>query len=321
MRLQPNSGVARRVAGTGSTSTRRTRTQARLRLRAPGKQGSTSSAENEAKRGPYWGDIGTLITGLATAGALIFTALSVQATQDQVAITRDQSVTAQQGQLTDRFTKAVEQIGAGKLEVRVGGIYALERIAQDSPRDHPAVMDVLATFIREHQHSTRDSHASLPADLQAAATVVFRRDTTNDPQGYRLDLVGANLAFLDTRNANLTNADIVAADFSWADLPGADLRNVRANEANFTGAKLNGANFDDATIPVAEFATAELDSSSFRKAVANDTSFRFSFFRNATVAGADFEGVDFTGAKLKGTDLGRTNRDGASGLPTRHAPG
>jgi hypothetical protein len=42
----------------------------------------------------------------------------------------------QQGQITDRYTKAVEQLGGDKLHVRLGGIYALERIAVDSQRDH-----------------------------------------------------------------------------------------------------------------------------------------------------------------------------------------
>ena len=56
--------------------------------------------------------------------------------------------------MTDRYTKAIEQLGSDKLDVRIGGIYALERIARDSARDHPAVMEVLTTFIREHHGSS-----------------------------------------------------------------------------------------------------------------------------------------------------------------------
>src|SRR4029453_11591667 len=37
-----------------------------------------------------------------------------------------------QGHITDRYTKAIEQLGRDKLDVRLGGIYALERIATDS---------------------------------------------------------------------------------------------------------------------------------------------------------------------------------------------
>jgi len=92
----------------------------------------------------------TLGAGLFAAGALIFTARNslfaqrtAQATQRTVQLT-------EQGQVTDRYTKAIEQLGSDKLDVRIGGIYALELVALDSPRDHPNVMEVLAAFIRGH---------------------------------------------------------------------------------------------------------------------------------------------------------------------------
>jgi hypothetical protein len=51
--------------------------------------------------------------------------------------------------ITERFSKAVEQLGSDKLEVRLGGIYSLERIAYDSDRDHWTIMEVLTSFIQE----------------------------------------------------------------------------------------------------------------------------------------------------------------------------
>ena len=57
---------------------------------------------------------------------------------------------SREGQVTDRYTKAIEQLGSDKLDVRIGGIYALERVARDSAKDHPTVMEVLTAFIREH---------------------------------------------------------------------------------------------------------------------------------------------------------------------------
>jgi hypothetical protein len=49
-----------------------------------------------------------MLTALAAVGALVFTGLSLQATQE--------------GQITDRFSKAVEQLGTkDSLEVRLGG--------------------------------------------------------------------------------------------------------------------------------------------------------------------------------------------------------
>ena len=60
---------------------------------------------------------------------------------------------AQEGQITDRFTKAIDQLGATnpdktpKIEVRLGGIYALERIANESEKDHWPIMEVLCTYV------------------------------------------------------------------------------------------------------------------------------------------------------------------------------
>jgi hypothetical protein len=63
--------------------------------------------------------------------------------------------------VTARYTKAIEQLGSGKLDVRIGGIYALERIAHNSPQDQPAVLEVLAAFIREQL--MRNGHRKSPA--------------------------------------------------------------------------------------------------------------------------------------------------------------
>jgi hypothetical protein len=73
-----------------------------------------------------------------------------------------------QGQITDRYTKAIEQLGSDKLDVRLGGIYALERIAKDSERDHPTVVEVLSAFVREHSDPVHtESEPSMAKVLNA----------------------------------------------------------------------------------------------------------------------------------------------------------
>src|ERR1700745_1109179 len=96
----------------------------------------------------------TLGAGLVAVAALVFTAVnfsllrrnSEQADQWQ----RRTHELTEQGQVTDRYTKAVEQLGSKELDVRIGGTYALERIARDSAKDHPNVMEGLNAFIRAH---------------------------------------------------------------------------------------------------------------------------------------------------------------------------
>ena len=131
--------------------------------------------------------------------------------------------------MTDRYTKAIEQLGSEKLDVRIGGIYALERVARDSARDHPTVMEVLAAFIREHSREQwppsgpggqEQARPTPRADIQAAA-VIGRRDRRGDIQ--QIDLSGADLPGANFSGADLTGADLSGADLSGADLSGADL--------------------------------------------------------------------------------------------------
>jgi len=56
-----------------------------------------------------------------------------------------------EGQITERFTKAIELLGSDNTAMCLGGIYALERIAKDSPKnDHRQVMEVLTAYVREN---------------------------------------------------------------------------------------------------------------------------------------------------------------------------
>src|SRR3569833_4079303 len=82
-------------------------------------------------------------TGVAALVAVYYTARNAGTARRTVQL-------AEQGQVTERYTKAIEQLGSDKLDIRLGGIYALERIATDSARDHPTVMEVLADYVREH---------------------------------------------------------------------------------------------------------------------------------------------------------------------------
>ncbi len=42
------------------------------------------------------------------------------------------------GQIIQLYSRAIDQLGSEQLHVRIGGIYALERVARDSEKDHPS---------------------------------------------------------------------------------------------------------------------------------------------------------------------------------------
>jgi hypothetical protein len=215
--------------------------------------GSATGTLHETALDNARGRLLTLGAGLLAAGALWFTARNF--------------ILSREGQVTDRYTKAIEQLGSEKLDVRIGGIYALERIARDSARDHPTVMEVLTAFIREHSReqwplSEHDTDPTPPRtirpDVQAVVTVVGRRDRRRDIRGRRIDLAGAVLIDAHLTSADLTDAILFGADLTGAHLGSADLTGAYLGSANLTGAILFGAILTGANLTSANLTSANL---------------------------------------------------------------
>jgi hypothetical protein len=149
---------------------------------------------------------------------------------------------ARAGQVTDRYTKAVDQLGENdKPQVRVGGVYALERIARDSPADQRAVIDVLVAHIREGRARARSLSlvSEIPIDIAAALQVLGRLSRGDEGPIYdlrELDLRGASLS-----SANFSRCWFDGTQLDDASLIGANLRGAVLEKATLTGAKLTGA--------------------------------------------------------------------------------
>jgi uncharacterized protein YjbI with pentapeptide repeats len=262
----------------------------------------------------------TLGAGLFAAGALLFTALnfnllrrnSEKADQWQ----RHSYELTEQGQVTDRYTKAIEQLGSATVDVTIGGIYALERIAYDSPRDQSTVMEVLTACIREHSNQPLHEPTAEPGrhepepvtrpDIQAAVTVIGRRDTKYDRRRINLrqvhlpgaDLPGANLADADLTSVNLTSAVLSEADLTSADLTGAKL-----SYAKLRSTKLTGANLAYALLRGADLTNAKLDNANLREADLRDAKLHRANLTAAKLTGAILAKAELTSADLTGADL------------------
>jgi uncharacterized protein YjbI with pentapeptide repeats len=248
-----------------------------------------------------------LAGGLAAVGA-VYTARSFTLNRE--------------GQITERFTRAVDQLGHDEDDVRVGGIYALERIARDSAADHPAIMEVLTAYVgrRSRAAATRSQdegdasqqpegeatpgaaeqhpgaldrllHQQLeqPADIQAALTVLARRETSLDVRP--LDLSESRLEGADLRAADLKRANLFGADLKGAYLHGADLENAYLVRANLKGADLGEAHLKGAYLRGAHLERA--------------------YLRGAHLEGAYLRGVHLEGADLSAGHLERAHLPGA----------
>jgi hypothetical protein len=93
----------------------------------------------------------TILQAIAGLAVLVTAVLGFQQlTQDrqQTAITRDLTLS---GQASERFTEAIDQLGSERGEVRLGGIFTLERIAKQAPEigldNRLSVIEVLVTYL------------------------------------------------------------------------------------------------------------------------------------------------------------------------------
>ena len=55
---------------------------------------------------------------------------------------------ATEPRITEPYTKAVEQLGSDEAPVRFGGLYALERLAQDNPAHRQTIVNVICAYLR-----------------------------------------------------------------------------------------------------------------------------------------------------------------------------
>lgn len=253
------------------------------------------------------------ITGVTALGALVFTGLSLNATRDQVVVAQQQNKVSEQGQYTDRYAKSVAQLdqsGPEHLQGRLGGIYALERLAHDSPRDQPTIVEILSAFARTNRPTATFSREGWPTcpspqpltpDTQAALAVLSRRDHTrdnativdlshsclNDVTLNGIDLSGANLSYANLNGANLRRANLNGANLRGADLTGTDLNNADLNHATLSPVNLSGAH-----LLAAELRDAQLSSANLSYANLSDANLRRANLRDAYLNDSDLSGAD-----------------------------
>ncbi|MUN41674.1 pentapeptide repeat-containing protein [Actinomadura litoris] len=253
------------------------------------------------------------VTGLVVIVGVVFTAAGLLYTARTLDTTR-------QGQVTDRYTKAVEQLGSSKREVRTGAIYALERIAADSPRDRLTIRDVLAAFVREHDPGPSTKTSKLPREPDTdvdAALIVLARRTADPPSSAELDLhnvrvpnarfpkesddlgrvIGANLGGADLTRADLTRASLYNARLPGANLYAAKLRGATLDLADLGGAELRDADLFGAHLIGAYLRSANLNGADLRGAILNDADLRGADLRGAILNDADLRGADLRGSE------------------------
>jgi uncharacterized protein YjbI with pentapeptide repeats len=281
------------------------------------------------------------LAGLVLAGGLYFTAQTLRLNRESAERASESAARTyeleREGQITERFTRAIDQLGNKELDVRLGGIYALERIAKGSADDRGPIMEVLTAYVREHapwpprptkeaeeeaeeagsaEHRAPhdDEDARINTDVQAVIAVLGRREPSGR-QEHRLDLSSADL-----KGARFAEAPdeghFERAIFSRTRLENATLHRVILTGADLTGADLTGADLTGATLADADLQGADLTGANLEGADLTGANLEAAHLKEANLAGAKLPGallagVHLPGARLRWADLAQANLAGA----------
>jgi uncharacterized protein YjbI with pentapeptide repeats len=181
---------------------------------------------------------------------------------EELALTRQNIV-------AERFSRAINQLGSDKMDIRIGGILSLDMLAKANADYHWPIMDVLASYIQENTKASYERAASavelgwdavelppLPNDIYYALLALTNRNTQHDALANNyIDLSGSCLCYA----AVAADADLRWCDLSNTHLEMASFRRTDLHAARFNGAWLTGCDLTGANLEAVSFVGAVLD--------------------------------------------------------------
>ena len=274
-------------------------------------------------------NVGLLLGGVL---ALVFAVWRSLVAERQSLTAQRQADTAQQSLLNERYERGAEMLGSNVLAVRMGGIYALIRLADDHPEQYYVqIMELFCAFARNPTESTesrnrRDTEEpeevarpSLRDDVQAVMTAIGGRNDMARRVNFSLNLQGADLGGMKLDQADLAGANLREANLVYAELRNANLSSAELTSANLYRATLTEANLSDARLPDATLFEVLAD----RANLSNTRLYRTNLFRStlfradlshANLTQANLSHVNLRCANLSGAVFGRVHRESLSGF-------
>ncbi len=235
-----------------------------------------------------------------------------------------QAATAQKGLLNERYRQGAEMLGRDVLSVRLGGIYALQSLAQEQLEEyHIQIMRLLCAFVRnpparDEGDNGEETGKGLPSglssrreDVQAAMEAIGARREKHlileRKAGFLPDLRGANLSYTKLAALNVSGADLTYALLSDANMAGANLSRADLSSANLSGAVLPYADLSNAKLAHANLSQALLFGANLSNTDLDNT-----ILTRADLVGGTFSGEDKSpaiGLTQSQLDEARADRD------------
>lgn len=249
----------------------------------------------------YWDDLWANTEPIRNLALVAAAALGLPIAMWRSYTAHRQAATAQNSLLDERYQRAAEMLG-GESVVRLAGIHALARMAQDYLPYHVLIMSALSAVVRTSAKRQNDlGRRQMPEDVTVVMEVLAGRSPEQLLmelwEEYKLDLRAADLRGLPVSEVKMVQAILDDAVLSDADNP-AGFSNTDFQNASFVGASLDAAYFFKANLSSANLSNAKLTSTKLtgvdlRKAILTDADF----------SNSKFQEVNIEGALLKGTNL------------------
>lgn len=233
----------------------------------------------------------SIVIGTGGAAALLLTARRQRYAELDL-VQKDHDATERR--VTELYGKAADQLGSDKAPVRLAGLYALERLAQDNPAHRQTIVNLVCAYLRmpftpppearvRTRVGPRDAHRFQELEVRQTATSLLATHLRPDrPEAFWSD-IALDLSHATLVKLTLTHARITSASFAGTTFVG---------PATFRGTRFAGtADFRD---------TSFRDLADFRRVAFGDSVFR----------GAVFEGGTDFGVHTKASLVGARTRTG-----------
>lgn len=255
----------------------------------------------------FWGgDDASLSVVIRSLGLLILGIIALILAAIRTSTATRQTNLSERGQNTERFQKAAAMLGDELLSLREAGIFALEELAKQDPKNHfMPVQKLLCAFIRDRSDQQRaikgedatskatdinEALASLAAVRKAVLWffVIKAPVNINDAYFEECIAIGAQLqSIVCDRNA-----------FKKENFDRADFRHGSFSEVDFTKANLEKTDFSRAKANKGNFQNIVGIASKWRHANLRDSNFERAFIIDAVVYGANFSGSNLSKSNI-----------------------
>ena len=266
----------------------------------------------------FWHDLQdgsvSLSTTVRNLGLVIGGVIAILLAVWRSVVGSSQADTAQRSLQNERYQKGADMLGNHVLSVRLGGIYALQQLADEYPQQyHVQVMRLFCAFVRTPTMSGEENDASelagvpphTPPPLREDIQAVVRAIGTRREEF--LDLEGKARFHLDMRGSDLRRAEALGMNLTTS-------RRRDSTEESISEASTRSTNLSGSKLCSAKMAFAKLKNVDLMYSCLCNTWLVHADLTDAYLWGADLSGAKFIGAQVSGASLSASGQHAVKGL-------